>query len=196
VISFAVWDVSADATIVAIGAGAAALVAAVTAQVRLRAQLKHDSQMRERDATREALDAVVTEITGAAGLMNAAGGAFRELFLVRSATLTTGTDHGLTDAEDRARETIQPLRDLRVPLLAASFRLHLRFPDTDTIIGTLAEWRQTFDQLAEDYEAALDSSDVEMSERFDTAVETATRLGTQLNTFLTAARRWASNASD
>jgi hypothetical protein len=191
----AVWDISADAAVVAIGAGTAALVAAVTAQARLRAQLKHDAEMRERDATREALNAVVTEITEAVGPMNKASAASRELFEVRCATLKAGKGHGLADAEERARESVQSLTDLRVRLMAASFQLHLRFPDTDPIIGRLAEWRKTFEHLAEDYQAALESSDDEMAERFETAQETATCLGARLNTFLTVARAWASDRS-
>lgn len=190
----AIWEVSADAAAVAIGAGATAIVAAVTAQFRLRAQLKHDSRMRERDATREALNAVVAEITAAAAPMTAAGAAFHELFHVRSATLKTGKDHGVAAAEAIAEATVQPLRDRRAALMGASFQLHLRFPDSDPIIGRLAEWRETFEQLPEDYQAALDSSDVEMKERFRGAQETALCLGTRLNRFLTIARTWGSNA--
>ena len=191
----AIWNVSADAAVVGIGVGAAAVTAAVTAQYRLRAQLNHDTEIRERDATRDALDSVVIEITNAAGPMNAASAAFRELFKVRSASLKTATDFGLDAAEDEARLTVERLRDLRVALIAASFRLHLRFPDADPIIGRLAEWRETFVQLAEDYQAALDSADVEMAKRFDAATATATCLGQRLNAFLEVARAWASNPS-
>jgi hypothetical protein len=188
-----IWDVAADTAALVIGAGAAALLAAVTAQARLRAQLRHDAQMRERDATRDALNAVVTEITGAVGAMNAAAEGSSELRRVRSATLKTGEDWGLDDAEAAVRNAIEQLRGHRAPLMAASFRLHLRFPDTDPIIARLAEWRETFIQLAEDYQAALDSGDFEMAERFDAASETALELGKRLNAFLDVARDWGSN---
>ena len=124
--------------------------------------------------------------------MNEAAAAFRDLFAVRSATLKTGTDHGVALAEARARQSVEDLRDRRVPLMAASFRLHLRFPDTHPMISSLAEWRETFEQLAEDYQSALESSDYEVAERFDRAQTTATCLGARLNTFLTVARAWAS----
>jgi hypothetical protein len=172
----------------------AALIAAITAQVRLRAQLEHDAKMRERDATRDALDSVVTEITDAVQPMNVAGETFRELFRVRAANQKTGQDHGVAEAEGKARAAVQALRDRRSPLLAASFRLHLRFFDSDPIIGRLADWRTTFDQLAEDYLAALDSSEFEMKKRFDATAQTATRLGKQLNLFLTEARIWSTGA--
>ncbi|HWM63554.1 MAG TPA: hypothetical protein VNP96_06130 [Solirubrobacterales bacterium] len=191
----AIWNVSADTAILAAVAALAAFIAAGTAQIRLRAQLHHDSRMRERDATRDALDAVVNEINGAAGAMNVAADAFRELFQVRAASLKTGQDHGIAKAEDEARPTVQALAEHRVPLMAASFRLHLRFADKDPIIGRLAEWRCTFEQLVEDYEAALESSEFEMKQRFEATGQTATRLGEQLNSFLTVARAWSSDAA-
>jgi len=80
--------------------------------------------------------------------------------------------------------------------MAASFRLHLRFPDIDPIIGLLSEWRETFDQLADAYEAALHSDDFEMTARFTGARETAVHLGEQLNSFLDVARAWASNPAE
>lgn len=191
----AIWNVSADSAVVGAVAVLAALIAAVTAQYRLRAQLRHDSEMRERDATRDALDAVVDEINETTKPMVAAGEAFRELHHVRSATATTGKDHGVADAEERARSTIEALRERRAPLMAASFRLHLRFPDTEPMIGLLAQWREIFDELIADYDAALDSSEFERKERFDAAGATSERLGQQLNSFLAEAREWASNPS-
>jgi hypothetical protein len=193
---FAIWNVSGDSAIVAAFAVLVALIAAITAQVRLRAQLEHDSKMRERDATRDALDSVVTEITAAVHPMNCAGETLRELFRIRAANLKAGQDHGAVEVEDKAHAAVQALRDRRSPLLAASFRLHLRFFDADPIIGRLADWRATFDQLAEDYQAALESSEFEMKERFDAAGQTATQLGRKLNLFLTEARAWATAASD
>jgi len=194
--SFAIWNVSGDSAAVAAVAGLVALIAAITAQVRLRAQLKHDSKMRERDATRDALDSVVTEITMAVQPMNCAGETFRELFRIRTANLRAGQDHGTAEVEDKARATVLALRDRRAPLMAASFRLHLRFFDADPIIGRLADWRTTFDQLAEDYQAALGSSEFEMKERFDIVEQTATQLGKKLNLFLTEARTWATDTSN
>lgn len=99
--------------------------------------------------------------------MNQAGETFRELFRVRAANLKTGEDHGLAEIEEKARAAIWALRDRRPPLLAASFRLHLRFFDEDPIIGRLADWRTTFDRLGDAYEAALESSEFEMRERFE-----------------------------
>jgi hypothetical protein len=52
----------AGGVIVAVTAVLAALIAAVTAQVRLRAQLDHDRQMRDRDELRHLLDATAREI--------------------------------------------------------------------------------------------------------------------------------------
>jgi hypothetical protein len=187
----AIWNVSADSAVVGAVAILAAVVAAVTAQARLRAQVKHDSRLRERDATRDTLDSVPTAITEAVGPMSAAGEIFRELFRVRSATLKTGDDWGLREAEQEAENAVQALRDHRPLLLAASFRLHLRFLDTDPIIARLAEWRGTFDDLADAYQDALDSGDFEIRERFDAAQETALVLGKQLNEFLNEARIWA-----
>lgn len=191
----AIWDVSSDSAVVATVAVVAALIAAITAQVRLRAQLAHDTDMRERDATRDALDSVVTEITEAVQPMNVAGEVFRELIRVRVANQKTGQDHGLVEVEDKARAAVQALRDRKSPLLAASFRLHLRFFDSDPIIGRLADWRATFDQLVEDYQDALESSEFEMKERFEAAAQTATCLGQQLNLFLTEARAWSTDPS-
>jgi hypothetical protein len=190
VTTLAILNVSADAAAIAIAAVAAAGIAARTAQARLHAQLDHDAKMREREATREALDAVVAEINASVPTMTDAAQAFEELFLVRSATLKTRTDQGLADAEAKARRTVQGLRERRPAHLAASFRLHLRFPESDPIIGRLAEWREAFDQLAEDYQAALDSSDFEMAQRFDAVPKTVTRLASRLGEFLTAARAW------
>jgi hypothetical protein len=79
--------------------------------------------------------------------------------------------------------------------MATSFRLHLRFPDSEPIIGLLAQWRATFDELADNYEAALDAGEFERKERFQRADETSLRLGKQLNSFLTEARAWASDPS-
>jgi hypothetical protein len=189
----AIWNVSGDSAVIAAVAAFAALVAALTAQYRLKAQLTHDSQMRERDATRDALDGVVNEITAAAKPMIHAGEVFRELFRVRAATAKTIQDHGVVEAEKEARSAVEALRARRAPLMAASFRLHLRFPDSEPIIGLLSRWRDTFDELADHYEAALDAGEFERKERFETAEETSSRLGTQLNEFLTEARAWASN---
>jgi hypothetical protein len=194
-VPLAIWNISADTATVAAIAALAVLIAAVTAQLRLRAQLNHDSDMRERDATRDALDSVVNEITGAAEPMVAAGEAFRELYLVRAASTKSGKDHGTAEAEDEARPTVQAIRDRRVPLMAASFRLHLRFPDTAPIVGLLAEWRSTYDKLVGDYQAALDSSEFEMEERFEATDDTSSQLGKQLNSFLEEARAWASDSS-
>lgn len=192
---FAIWNVSGDSAIVGAVAVLAATIAAITAQFRLRAQLEHDSKVRERDATRDALDAVVTEITEAVQPMILAGETFRELFRVRTANLKTSREHGAVQIENKAHAAVQALRDRRSPLMAASFRLHLRFFDTDPIVGRLADWRTTFDQLAEEYQAALDSSDFEMKERFDIAGQTAIQLGKKLNLFLTEARAWAVDPS-
>lgn len=172
-----------------------ALIAATTAQYRLKAQLKHDSKMRERDATRDALDAVVNEISAATKPMVDAGEAFRELFRVRGATAKTSQDHGVVEAEEEARLTVEALRERRAPLMAASFRLHLRFPDSEPIIGLLAQWRTIFDELADNYDAALDADEFDRKERFERAEETSLRLGKQLNLFLTEARAWASDPS-
>lgn len=191
----AIWNVSGDSAVVAAVAVLAALIAALTAQYRLKAQLRHDSETRERDATRDALDAVVNEISGAAKPMVDAGEVFRELFRVRAATVKTGQDQGVVDAEDEARSTVEALRERRAPLMAASFRLHLRFTDSEPIIGLLAQWRATFDELVDDYEAALDAGEFERNERFERANETSLRLGKQLNSFLTEARAWASSPS-
>ena len=190
----AVWNISGDAALVAIGAGSAALIAAVTAQTRLRAQLRHDSEGREREATRGALNNVVGAIGDAAAPMNAAGAAFQEVFLARSAATSFGAADPLElqVAEAEAGAAVRRLHEQNVPLMTAAFQLHLRFPDTDPIIARLAEWRATYDELIADYEAALDSSDLEMKERFETADETATRLGKELNDFLTVARAWTS----
>jgi hypothetical protein len=156
--TLAIWEVSADAAIVAIGAGAAALIAALTAQARLRAQLRHDTEMRERDATRDALDAVVTEITAAVGAMNAAAEASDEL-------VPAAQVGGITAAQAAAKvgDAVARLREHRAPLMAASFRLHLRFPDSDPIIGRLADWRNTFTQLAEEYQGGLQSTDPDVA---------------------------------
>lgn len=191
----AIWNVSGDSAVIAAVAVLAAFIAALTAQYRLKAQLRHDSEMRERDATRDALDAVVNEISEAAKPMVDAGEAFRELFRVRAATAKTGQEQGVVDAEEEARSTVEALRVRRAPLMAASFRLHLRFPDSEPIIGLLAQWRSNFDELADDYEAALDAGEFERKERFERADETSLRLGKQLNSFLTEARAWASNPS-
>lgn len=192
---WAIWNVSGDSAVVAVVAVLAALAAAVTAQYRLKAQLRYDSQMRERDATRDALDAVVNEISEATKPMVDAGEAIRELSRVRAATAKTDEDHGVVEAEEEARSSVEALRARRAPLMAASFRLHLRFPDQEPIIGALARWRATFDELAHDYEAALDSGEFDREERFERADNTSLRLGTQLNSFLTEARAWASNPS-
>jgi hypothetical protein len=152
--------------------------------------------MRERDATRDALDGVVNEITAAAKPMIHAGEAFRELFRVRAATAKTIQDQGVVGAEREARAAVEALRARRAPLMAASFRLHLRFPDSDPIIGLLSRWRGIFDELADHYEAVLDAGEFEREERFESAEETSSRLGAQLNEFLTEARMWASNPSD
>jgi hypothetical protein len=191
----AIWNVSGDSAVVAVVAVSAALIAALTAQYRLRAQLRHDSEMRERDATREALDGVVNEITAAAKPMIHAGEAFRDLFRVRAATAKTIQDQGVDSAEKEARSAVEALRARRAPLMAASFRLHLRFADSEPIIGLLSRWRSTFDELADRYEAALDAGEFEREERFETAEETSSRLAAQLNEFLIEARAWASNPS-
>lgn len=173
----ATWNVSGDSAVVAVVAVLAALIAALTAQYRLKAQLRHDSEIRERDATRGALDAVVNEISGAAKPMVDAGEAFRELYRVRAATAKTNQDQGVVDPEDEARSTVEALRERRAPLMAASFRLHLRFPDAEPLIGLLAQWRATFDELADNYQAALDAGEFERKERFERADETSLRLG-------------------
>lgn len=191
----AIWNISGDSAVVAAVAVLVALIAATTAQCRLRAQLRHDSKMRERDATRDALDAVVNEITAATKPMVDAGEAFRELSRVRAATAKTNQDQGVIEAEEEARPTVEALRERRAPLMAASFRLHLRFPDSEPIIGLLAQWRATFDELADNYEAALDADEFDRKERFEKADETSLRLGKQLNSFLTEARAWASDPS-
>jgi hypothetical protein len=194
-VPFAIWNISGDTAVVAAVAVLAALIAALTAQYRLKAQLRHDSAMRERDATRDALDAVVNEISEATKPMIDAGEAFRELFRVRAATSKTGHDQGVVEVEEDARAAVEALRERRAPLMAVSFRLHLRFPDSEPIIGLLAQWRATFDELADNYEAALDAGEFERKERFQRADETSLRLGKQLNSFLTEARAWASDPS-
>jgi hypothetical protein len=194
-VPFAIWNISGDTAVVAAVAVLAALIAALTAQYRLKAQLRHDSAMRERDATRDALDAVVNEISEATKPMIDAGEAFRELFRVRAATSKTGQDQGVAEVEEDARAAVEALRERRALLMATSFRLHLRFPDSEPIIGLLAQWRAAFEELADNYEAALDAGEFERKERFQRADETSLRLGKQLNSFLTEARAWASDPS-
>jgi hypothetical protein len=192
-----IWNVSADTLVLVLGAGGAAVLAAVTAQWRLRAQLRHDSEVRERDATRAALDSVVDAINDATGPMNEAGQAFRELYPQRAARPMALRFGPLRrEAEAAAADAVRRLREQRIPLMGASFRLHLRFPDTDPIIARLAEWRATYDQLADAYEAALNSPRSELATRYDAADDTARRLGHQLNEFLTQAREWGANPPD
>ena len=191
--TFAIWNVSADATIVGIAAAAAALIAAVTAQWRLRAQLAHDTILREREATREALDDVVKEINAAAMALNESSDAMLEYARTRLATIKTGHDHGFVKAEHEARTTVGQLRAVRLPLMAAAFRLHLRFPDSDPIIGAFADWRANIDQLVEECEAALDSDDFELRAKLEAPDKTRSTLGEQLNRFLSIARHWSTN---
>jgi len=149
--------------------------------------------MRERDATRDALDAVVNEISAATKPMVHAGEAFRELFRVTAAAAKTGQDQGIAETEEEARSAVEALSERRAPLMAASFRLHLRFSDREPMIGLLAQWRVIFDELVDSYEAALDAGEFDRRERFERANETSLRLGKQLNAFLTEARAWASD---
>jgi hypothetical protein len=194
VTTFAIWNVSADAAIVGIAAAAAALIAAVTAQTRLRAQLAHDTILREREATREALDDVVKEINAAAMALNVSAGAMLEYSRTRLATIKTGHDHGIVKAEQEAMTAMGKLRAVRLPVMVAAFRLHLRFPDSDPIIGAFADWRASIDQLVDDYEGVLDADDFTLPARLEASDKTRSTLGEQLNRFLSTARRWGSNA--
>lgn len=126
----AIFNVSADTAAVAIGAGGAAILAAATAQWRLHVQLDHDTRLREREATRQAINRVVDEIDAATGPMNAASEASRELTTFRLGEIFESDERGAEDAADELGAAITNLRERRVPLMTASFRLHVRLTPT------------------------------------------------------------------
>ena len=79
------------------------------------------------------------------------------------------------------------------PLKSVSGSSELRISFTIMVVKMLSNWRATFDELADHYQAALDAGEFEREERFKRAAETSLRLGKQLNSFLTEARAWASS---
>jgi hypothetical protein len=61
---FAIWNISADAAALTLGAVAAATVAAVTAQARLRAQLEHDRLVRRSEDAVEFINGCEAHASG------------------------------------------------------------------------------------------------------------------------------------
>ena len=168
----------------------AGLLAAWLSWITHRRTLRHEGLLREREATRRALDGVVDEITRTADALGRAGEVSGDL------------ERALPDRprprflrprqfDDRIRRSIQELKDSHTRLMGAAFRLHLRFPDEHPIIGALARWRDGIDQLAGEYEKLLDCPASELWEALRVAHQTHANLGHQLFEFLTVAREWS-----
>jgi hypothetical protein len=75
--------------------------------------------------------------------------------------------------------------------MGAAFRLHLRFPDENPIIGAFAQWRDSINQLGGEYQTLLDCPASELWEALRVAHETHAKLGHQLFELLTVAREWS-----
>jgi hypothetical protein len=149
--------------------------------------LRHDRQLREREATRKALDGVVDEINSAADVLNRADEASGEL----ERSLPKRPRFRRRQFDNRLRTSMEELKASYVRLMGASFRLHLRFPDEHPIIPALATWREGINELADEYQALLDASPGELWECLRAAHETHHRLGGQLYEFFKVAQQWA-----
>lgn len=168
----------------------AGLLAAWLSWITHRRTLSHERILREREVTRKALDGVVDEINRAADALRRAGEASGDL------------ERALPERprpryfrprqfDDRLRRSIQELKESHIRLMGAAFRLHLRFPDENPIIGAFAQWRDSINQLAGEYQTLLDCPASELWEALRVAHETHAKLGHQLFDFLTVTREWS-----
>jgi hypothetical protein len=164
----------------------AGILAAALAWWTTERTLRHNRAMRERDATRDALDAVVGEINTTADVLNRAGEASGQL----ERALPERPRLRRRGFDDRLNASVDELKAAHIRLMAAAFRLHIRFPDEDPIIPAFAAWREGVAQLAEEYQGLVDAPPGAIWERLETVHETHRQLGRQLYEFLEAARQW------
>ena len=168
----------------------AGLIATWLSWITHRRTLRHERLLREREATRRALDVVVDEINRTADVLQRAGEASGDL------------ERALPDHprprffrprqfDERLRRSSRELKESHARLMGAAFRLHLRFPDDHPIIGAFARWRDGIGRLADEYQVLLDSPAQGLWEALRMAHETHAVLGRQLFEFLTVAREWS-----
>lgn len=157
-----------------------------------RRTFAHERAMRERDASREALDAVIAEVSKASGTLNRASESMLEYARQRRVNLKQGGHFDYTGAgADVERRVIPELRDTHLSLMASAFRLSVRFPDSEPMIGAFATWRDSLEELIGSYEEAASADDFTADEALKEPFVIHARLGSELKEFLSAARDWS-----